>query len=287
MCWARRAILAGLCLLLAACQPFPQPFIPDEKSPLLQPLAAPIGDQSIFLPPVRGAPEPANRLLVERLAQLLQDREIVASASTRSAGSAILQTAVIDEGNGQLGFVWRLDRSRRPGLEGVPYPLGLNAEQLAAADPRQIGSIAERLAERIARSIEAADQAMTQAGTAGRPRIALLPFEGAPGDGNQALRRALEQRISQDGAMILVADPAEADYLVACRVRLSDAGPRTQGVAVDWTLADREGTRLGNVSQTNQVPRGSLDGAWGAVALAVAQGGWDGLSQALSRVLAK
>ena len=47
-------------------------------------------------------------------------------------------------------------------------------------------------------------------------------------------------------------------------------------ITIDWNVSDPAGKKLGTVSQKNDVPQGSLDGAWGktadAAAAAAAQG---------------
>ena len=49
-----------------------------------------------------------------------------------------------------------------------------------------------------------------------------------------------------------------------------------QPIQIDWMVRDPQGKRLGTVSQKNDIPAGSLDGAWGqtadAAAAAAAQG---------------
>ena len=49
-----------------------------------------------------------------------------------------------------------------------------------------------------------------------------------------------------------------------------------QPITIDWSVTDPSGKKLGTVSQKNEVPQGSLDGAWGktadAAAAAAAQG---------------
>ena len=49
-----------------------------------------------------------------------------------------------------------------------------------------------------------------------------------------------------------------------------------QPIQIDWNVKDPQGKKLGTVSQKNEIPQGSLDGAWGktadAAAAAAAQG---------------
>jgi hypothetical protein len=39
-----------------------------------------------------------------------------------------------------------------------------------------------------------------------------------------------------------------------------------QPIQIEWVVKDPQGKRLGTVSQKNDIPEGSLDGAWGRTA---------------------
>jgi hypothetical protein len=39
-----------------------------------------------------------------------------------------------------------------------------------------------------------------------------------------------------------------------------------QPIQIEWVVKDPNGKKLGTVSQKNDIPQGSLDGAWGKVA---------------------
>jgi len=50
-----------------------------------------------------------------------------------------------------------------------------------------------------------------------------------------------------------------------------------QLVEVHWSVINEEGEELGSVTQSNVVPVGTLDGPWGNIAHAVADGGAEGV----------
>jgi hypothetical protein len=52
------------------------------------------------------------------------------------------------------------------------------------------------------------------------------------------------------------------------RVLPAERGKET--IRIDWTIFGPEGTRLGNVTQTKVIRKGSLDRHWGAAAEAAA-----------------
>lgn len=285
---ARGALLACL-TLLAACQPLPQPFQPDSKVPGEFPLTMPVGEVSVFVAPVTGVETPLDSDLAERVADALVAREIPASTATRSGRSSELTSALIEDDKGRLVWVWQVARARQAPVNGTDYPLGLTLAALTEAEPRTRDAFATALATRVAALLDTRGNAPAAAAGPGNsdpalPKVALLPFTGAPGDGNQALAVALREWLLRMGAARVVLNRAEADYLVICEVKLDDAGPQRQTVSLNWALQRPDGSKLGDVAQANQVPRGSLDGPWGGIARLAAQGGAEGLRDLLARL---
>jgi hypothetical protein len=98
---------------------------------------------------------------------------------------------------------------------------------------------------------------------------------GAPGDGSSSLRRALQRELARKG-VALADSPSPSTYTVEGKVALGSGSNGKQPITIDWNVLDPAGKKLGTVSQKNDVPQGSLDGAWGktaeAAAAAAAQG---------------
>lgn len=105
---------------------------------------------------------------------------------------------------------------------------------------------------------------------------AIVPnVAGAPGDGSQALASALQRELSRSGVALAAANAPTA-YRVEGSVKMGPGKDGKQPIQIDWLVKDPKGNRLGTVSQKNEIPQGSLDGAWGktadAAAAAAAQG---------------
>jgi len=98
---------------------------------------------------------------------------------------------------------------------------------------------------------------------------AYIDVAGAPGDGEQALERALTNRLLDQGFAI-TSSPAANAYEIQGMVRLTPAARGKENVRIDWTIFGPEGTRIGNVTQVREVRKGSLDQRWGAAADAAA-----------------
>jgi hypothetical protein len=112
-------------------------------------------------------------------------------------------------------------------------------------------------------------------GTSG-PVTAVVPMvTGAPGDGRQSLTEALQRELSKNG-VALASAPNGQSYKVQGQVALGQSKDGKQPIQIEWNVIDPSGKKLGTVSQKNEVPQGSLDGAWGktadAAAAAAAQG---------------
>jgi len=108
------------------------------------------------------------------------------------------------------------------------------------------------------------------------PPIAVMPVDGAPGDGREALTRAMARSLKQAGHPV-TEDFDAAALILAGSVYVAPNGAGQEAVTIEWSLMHPDGRRLGTISQENTIPAGTLDGAWGPVAGAIAAGGADGI----------
>ena len=105
---------------------------------------------------------------------------------------------------------------------------------------------------------------------------AMVPsVSGAPGDGSVTLTGALQRELARNGVR-LTDKPSGQTYRVEGKVVVGEGKDGRQPIQIDWSVKDPQGKNLGTVSQKNEIPQGSLDGAWGktadAAAAAAAQG---------------
>jgi hypothetical protein len=112
-------------------------------------------------------------------------------------------------------------------------------------------------------------------GRAGALKARVPGVTGAPGDGSSSLRAALQRELARSG-VALADTPSPQTYTVEGKVAVGTGADGKQPITIDWNVSDPAGKKLGTVSQKNEVPQGSLDGAWGktadAAAAAAAQG---------------
>jgi hypothetical protein len=108
------------------------------------------------------------------------------------------------------------------------------------------------------------------------PIATMVPsVTGAPGDGGATLTTAIQRELTKSGVALTTA-PTGQTYKVEGKVAMGQGKDGKQPIQIDWNVIDPKGKKLGTVSQKNEVPQGSLDGAWGktadAAAAAAAQG---------------
>jgi len=113
------------------------------------------------------------------------------------------------------------------------------------------------------------------------PVSALVPsVTGAPGDGSTALTGAIQRELTRNGVALASASGAQT-YKVEGKVAMGQGKDGKQPIQIDWNVIDPSGKKLGTVSQKNEVPQGSLDGAWGRTADAAAQAAAQGIIKLL------
>ena len=111
--------------------------------------------------------------------------------------------------------------------------------------------------------------AETGASTNAADRLVYVTVAGAPGDGEQALTKALYDVLAPQGVKQASFNDTNV-YEIEVIVRVEpDAGGK-QSVKINWIVFDAEGNTLGHVSQSKSIRKGSLDKVWGPAAKAAA-----------------
>lgn len=98
---------------------------------------------------------------------------------------------------------------------------------------------------------------------------------GAPGDGNAALRTALQLSLGDSGIEV-GAYQKPCTLSVNGQVDVTPSGGK-DAVSIIWTVLAPDGSSPGKITQQNSVPTGSLDEDWGVNAEYAAKGAISGL----------
>lgn len=283
----RLGLLAVLLPVLSACPPPPQPFahsgaIRKQERVLL---AMP-DSQGILVREAEGMePELAARL-AEAMAEALAEANVPASTTVSNSGSYFLVARVaasaIDENETKLLILWEL-LDHDGGLVGRHLQHETVAQR---AWTRGQGSVIHQITEGAARPIAAFIQdsaSGAQPVPDARPIIAIMPVEGAPGDGDQQLPRAIRYFLERAGYEV-TDDLSEARAVIMGTVQTSPPRAGAQKVDMTWSVMTPEGMELGVVNLDNTVPAGALDGRWGETAYAAAGGAAEGIAAILERM---
>lgn len=106
------------------------------------------------------------------------------------------------------------------------------------------------------------------------------PVQGAPGDGRISLTNALRRELKKNG-IALSNKGVQGGYTVQGLVKLQKPYQEKQKIEIVWNVFDGKGNKVGTVSQRNNVPIGSLNGAWGPTAVAAASAAAKGIVKLL------
>jgi hypothetical protein len=271
-----RLILAAL-LLLGACQPLPHPFA-DAAGPDATPALRPPDSAGILVLPVAAAPP-----LAAALAQKLRDADVPASTEQANRGSYRLESTVAEEnpapGSSAMALRWELKTASGETVGRGTSRRDDAAEGAQADDRAMVAALAADAAPKIAQLVSG--DAPPPAGDV-PPLVAVRGIAGAPGDGGPILARAIGAALQRAGFEVGEAD-ARARFALSCRIAVAPPQDGKQLVTVRWALALAEGRELGQVSQQNDVPAGSLNGQWGDLAYAIAGAAAPGIAELIEK----
>jgi hypothetical protein len=106
--------------------------------------------------------------------------------------------------------------------------------------------------------------------------VAVPVVTGSPGKGNGELTAAMRKALA-DAGWPVVKEPQSNALTIRGRVSLAPPQGETQKVSLTWVVTAPDGSRLGDVSQSNDVPAGSLAQGWGENAGYAAQAAAEGI----------
>lgn len=99
---------------------------------------------------------------------------------------------------------------------------------------------------------------------------------GSPASGNAELADAMRATLKNAGWPVRPKKAADT-LIVTGKVRMGQPRGAVQTVSLAWEVFDPSGKSLGLVSQTNDVPAGSLDAGWGENATAAVEAAATGI----------
>ncbi|MEQ8509442.1 MAG: hypothetical protein RIB43_10590 [Rhodospirillaceae bacterium] len=267
---------------LAGCGNVPQPFrrAQNTSNPLL---ANPSGAGIGILPPA-GLDDLSGRYIANSIAETLRQQEIPAEALDRAGVLAFtvegnLNDATIENGVAQVAFDWRLLNRLGEIIERLNQEIEINSLAWIDKDDVALDAIANNISAQLILLL-APPVATTPNLPETKPwaglTVTIQRPETAPGDGAQALGRALANRLLAEGFQ---PPEDEADFIISARISLSIFDAVQDDVSILWSILSPDGENLGDVRLDNRIPRGQLDGAWGQIAEAIVDSAFPGLLQ--------
>jgi hypothetical protein len=242
----------------------------------------------IALAPLVGAPQPVAEQFTQALVVAGKDRHLTILPGGGSANYTLrgYLLASSDKNGSKISYIWDVTDAkgtRVTRVQGDELIPGRTADPWDAVTGTVLNTIAGKTTSQLAASLPHGGKATPVAVAEGPPvtvaavptalpranGVLVTPVSGAPGDGQRSLTTALKKRLYA-GGIKLANGTTENVYMVRGSVVMSDASGGKQSIRIDWLVLDPTGRRLGTVSQQNTIPRGSLNGPWGAVADAAA-----------------
>lgn len=266
------------------------------------------GSTRMDLAPIVGVPPNVAQELARDLVSAGKENKLTLTPDGTSSPYTLrgYLVATSEKKGSKISYIWDIADTKGQRIARVSgeqlIPGRSRSDPWSGVDSAALGSLAAKIASQLAASMQgggsdtvATSPAPAPSGPAAASRpppaapqppaevMALVPpVTGAPGDGQKSLTVALKKRLFAGGVKLASA-PARGVYTVKGSVSMADAGGGRQSVRIDWQVLDPNGKKLGTVSQQNAIPKGSLNGPWGAIADAAAGAAADGIIKLLPR----
>ncbi|MFM8747753.1 MAG: hypothetical protein ACKOED_13970 [Aestuariivirga sp.] len=164
-------------------------------------------------------------------------------------------------GEGMLPTVAVSDEGLAPAPSGEDEPQLPQRTVTAAAGNVKDGTAVQARSDPVKQAIRA---------------VAVVPVKGSPGGGDAELTTVVRKVLSEAGWPV-VSKPQHDALTVEGRVKLSKKDAETETVSIRWLVKTPDGKLLGDVKQSNDLPKGALDQGWGPAARAVAEAAATGI----------
>ena len=268
-------------LLVAGCGKLPRPFERDQG--VSNPLADNIFLDGVSVPPVTGSTRPMGELLSTAVAKTLEKKYQIPAAIEGLDRSRFLLTGQVLANDRQAGAPtdisvrWTLTERDKEIVGDFIQDIDVTKTEWEYGSPQVIDMIGNDAGERVARLVlgdrfgEGGEDRLL-----GRKGVYLADVQGAPGDGNAALRRAMFVALAGAG-VAMTPDPEKTIFEVQGFVELDKPDNGAQAIRIVWNVTDINDAQLGRAAQANVVPAGSLDGGWGQTAAFIAAAALDGV----------
>ena len=270
--------LAAAALLLSACGPVPKPYKTDTETKVANPLVTIPDGRGIRIGTIAGGGDAFREAIESALVRALADSGIPATR-TDALTRGLRLDGQADHSGEHARINWTLTRPDGTNLGSISVAERADISAYRNADPALVGALAQRGAFLVSRLLDPAGPVEAYEAP-GDPVVAIVGVEGAPGDGNAALERAMRTTLAEAG--IATGKKADATMLLAGFVAVEETDdPEEERVTIQWRILSPDGEEVGTLKQSNIIPKGSLNEVWGGTAYDAALANIEAVQRAL------
>lgn len=259
-------LFALLAFVVGGCGQLPKPFKAEVGQGAESPLVALQESVGIIVAPVTGAPPGVAGPLAEIMAGALRQANIPATTGSAIKSAILLEgESVFTPTNGDDGIVsvaWTVTDGEGEIVEQLTTKRVFSASAWQSGARVHLNALVDDAAPKIAATFERNKPQLTQTV---RPTIGVVAVEGAPGDGNQALKSAFEAVLKNAG-IPLAEDPNLAAIQVFGKVKVSPGPEGLENIEIEWVLRKPDGSEIGALKQRNTIKNGAASATWGPLA---------------------
>jgi hypothetical protein len=275
-------VLAAAALAVAACAPVPRAFAPGEAEGVGNAIVHGTFTQGIQVNPVEGTAPIMSKILARTTVDSFEPYGLPAGVAPFDASEYILHgRAHHDKNPNAIPYVtihWQLSNKDGLLLADLEQPVDATSGEWEFGTPEVIIRVAEDVAHRVAAVL--AGIAPAQPEPAPDKGIFVMPVEGAPGDGDFSLTRAIAEALKARGTR-LTRYREQAKYVLNGKMEVSPSVQGRQGVRITWRLTRPDGKEVGKAEQDNTVPSGTFDEQWMPTARLIAAAAVDGIHEVI------
>ena len=274
-------LLLILALLTFACGQLPRPFQPEEGA--VNDLLELSGRAGVQVQADGG--HYCNAMAAEVMAEGLRQRDLIASTGARNQDSLLLRcledVEIDNDGNWTIMARWQLYDQTSQKIAHYSERYGASTVLATAQEPPDSQRVVAKTIDSVAAMVLAGAQ--KEVPQALSRSLAIAHFSTGPGDSVSALPRALARELAATDVRLLP-EPSNGDLVISGSVTLSPPDKGWQQAVIIWTVTRLgfEG-ELGQVTQGNRVPAGSLDAPWGKLAEQIARAAAPGLMEIIQQ----
>ncbi len=264
----------------------PKPFQGVERNDTMLTQAAAVPAVVVTIP--AGLDDTTAAALRDRVVTAAQARDVPAMAGpvVRAwvlEGRTARIVANNQAGSERLVIFWLLVDDQA--VERARFSVATNGSGTSLSDI-EVADLAMQTASQLDTALMRPEtQVMQQAQTVERAKVWVGQIRGAPGDGNQALARALTAVLPLKGVRI-ESDKSKVQWRIEGLVKVARSSATQEVVTLTWRVFDAKGAEAGKIEQENAVPRGRLNKSWAEIAGFAAEAAAEGIAQLIQQLSA-